>query len=94
MGGADAPYILIEDAGILLGHKPNPTELATLNGLVQVLQRIPAAATVHYLSEGDVRDLLCADVYHYRELVEDNGAGHMAFPTRSMTDSANMPMGS
>ncbi len=94
LGGADAPYVLIKDAGILLGHKPNPTELATLNGLVQVLQRIPAGATVHYLAEGEVRDLLCADVYHYRELVEDNGAGHIAFPARSMADSANMPMGS
>lgn len=73
------PFVMIEDAGVLVRQKPNPTESATLTGLAQVLQRIPESAPLEYLREEQVRDLLCADVYHYRELVEDNGTGRLGF---------------
>jgi len=66
------PFVAVEDAGVLVKEKPNPAVAATLAGLAQVLQRIPDSATVEYLAESDVRGLLCADVYHYREVVEDN----------------------
>jgi ribulose-5-phosphate 4-epimerase/fuculose-1-phosphate aldolase len=78
-GEIDEPFVMIEEAGVLVRQKPNPTESATLAGLAQVIQRIPEFAPLRYLSSDQVRDLLCADVYHYRELVEDNGAGRMAF---------------
>jgi hypothetical protein len=48
-----------------------------------VLQRIPEAAPLRYLTDHQVRELLCADVYHYREVVEDNGAGHLTFRQNS-----------
>jgi rhamnose utilization protein RhaD (predicted bifunctional aldolase and dehydrogenase) len=66
------PFVVVEDAGVLLREKPNPAVSATLAGLSQVLQRIPESAQLEYLSDCDVRGLLCADVYHYREVVEDN----------------------
>ncbi len=94
LSATEEPFVLIEGAGTLLRHKPNPTEAATLNGLVQVLQRIPESAPVQYLSEREVRDLLCADVYHYRELVEDNGAGHMAFQPHVSGDSVGINLAS
>jgi rhamnose utilization protein RhaD (predicted bifunctional aldolase and dehydrogenase) len=68
------PFVVVEDAGVLVREKPNPAVAATLAGLAQVLQRIPASAVIEYLAEPDVRGLLCADVYHYREVVEDNSA--------------------
>jgi len=66
------PFVAVEDAGVLVRENPNPVTAATLAGLAQVLQRIPESATVRYLAENEVRGLLCADVYHYREVVEDN----------------------
>jgi rhamnose utilization protein RhaD (predicted bifunctional aldolase and dehydrogenase) len=66
------PVVLVEDAGILMREKLNPVVTATLAGLAQVLQRIPDSASIEYLAEDQVRGLLCADVYHYREVVEDN----------------------
>ena len=59
---------------MLVREKPNAAVAATLAGLSQVLQRIPESAAIEYLAEPDVRGLLCADVYHYREVVEDNSA--------------------
>ncbi len=66
------PVVLVEDAGILVREKLNPVVTATLAGLAQVVQRIPDSAAIEYLGEDQVRGLLCADVYHYREVVEDN----------------------
>ncbi len=68
------PLALVEDAGVLLREKLNPVVSATLAGLAQVLQRIPESAQLEYMAEDQVRALLCADVYHYREVVEDNSA--------------------
>ncbi len=68
------PFVVVEDAGVLVREKPNPATAATLAGLAQVLQRIPESAAIEYMPEDEVRALLCADVYHYREVVEDNSA--------------------
>ncbi len=69
------PFVLVEGAGILVRENPHPVVSATLAGLAQVLQRIPEAAAIEYMAEDQVRALLCADVYHYREVVEDNSTG-------------------
>ncbi len=69
------PFVLVEDAGILVRENPHPVVSATLAGLAQVLQRIPDSAAIEYMAEDQVRALLCADVYHYREVVEDNSVG-------------------
>jgi rhamnose utilization protein RhaD (predicted bifunctional aldolase and dehydrogenase) len=75
LGGIDEPFVLIEDAGVLVRQELNPVESATLAALVQVLQRIPESAPLQYLRKERVRDLLCDDVYHYREVVKENGTG-------------------
>ncbi len=72
LDAAGDPFVAVEDAGVLVREKPNPAVAATLAGLAQVLQRIPESACIEYLAEADVRGLLCADVYHYRAVVEDN----------------------
>jgi hypothetical protein len=77
LAALDEPFVMIRGAGTLVRKRPNPTESATLSGLALVLQRIPAEARLQYLNDEQVRGLLCADVYHYREVVEDNGAGHL-----------------
>jgi rhamnose utilization protein RhaD (predicted bifunctional aldolase and dehydrogenase) len=85
----EEPFVMIEGAGTLVRQRPNPTESATLSGLALVLQRIPAGAPLRYLNDAEVRGLLCADVYHYREVVEDNGAGHLAYrPTQLLNTEA------
>jgi rhamnose utilization protein RhaD (predicted bifunctional aldolase and dehydrogenase) len=71
------PFVLIENTGVLLGERSNPTESATFTGLAQVLARIPEGRPVRYLSDGDVDNLLSADCYRYRELVE--GFGRVPF---------------
>lgn len=74
---ASEPFVLIENVGVLLGERSNPTEAATFGGLVQILARLPEAARVRYLSEDDIRSLLTADCYRYRELAE--GFGRLPF---------------
>lgn len=82
------PFVLIQDCGALVRQKLNATEFATLNGLVQVLLRIPEDAPIRYLTADEVSELLCADVYHYREMVEGNGAARLAFRSLSPTETA------
>lgn len=69
----DEPFLIIEDAGVVVRGHSNPAVSATLAGLAQVLRRIPESAPIQYLRENEVRELLCADVYHYRSMVEDYG---------------------
>jgi rhamnose utilization protein RhaD (predicted bifunctional aldolase and dehydrogenase) len=68
----DEPFVIVEDSGVVTRHALNPAASATLSGLAQVARRLPAGAPIQYLREDEVRDLLCADVYHYRSMVEDN----------------------
>jgi rhamnose utilization protein RhaD (predicted bifunctional aldolase and dehydrogenase) len=84
VAGLDEPFVMIEDIGTLVQKKRNSTESATLAGLSLVLQRIPGTAPLRYLAEDQVQELLCADVYNYRERVEDNGAGRPAFQSKAI----------
>lgn len=65
----DRPFVIVEDTGILARHKSNAVEAATLLGLAEVLRRIPEAAPVRYLTGDQVDELLQADVYRYRQMV-------------------------
>jgi rhamnose utilization protein RhaD (predicted bifunctional aldolase and dehydrogenase) len=91
--GIDEPFVTIEGAGVLVRQTPNPAESATLAGLAQVLQRIPESAPLQYLREDQVRDLLCADAYHYRELVEDNGTGRLPFQQGQVGQAGSLRRG-
>jgi hypothetical protein len=64
---------------VLVRQELKPVESATLAALVQVLQRIPESAPLQYLQKKRVRDLLREDVYHYREVVENNGTRRLPF---------------
>ena len=70
---AGEPFVLIENVGVLIGEHSNPTEAATFSGLVEVLTRVPEGHGVNYLTAKEVGDLLSADCYRYRELVEGFG---------------------
>jgi len=76
LAGVAEPFVMVERAGVLVREKANPAESATLAGLAQVLQRIPADAPLEYLRDDQIGDLLCADVYHYRDMVEGNSMVH------------------
>ena len=77
LADVDEPFVPIEDTGVVVRGSSNAAESATLTGLAQVVQRIPESAPVEYLHENAVRELLCADVYHYRSMVEDNSGSLM-----------------
>ena len=79
LGAIDEPFVMIEGAGLLVRQELNPVESATLTALVQVVQRIPGSARLQYLQKKRVRDLLCADLYRYREVVEGNGTRQPPF---------------
>jgi rhamnose utilization protein RhaD (predicted bifunctional aldolase and dehydrogenase) len=66
------PFVIVENAGVVTRDQLTPAASATLSGLAQVALRLPVNAPIQYLGEDQVRDLLCADVYHYRSMVEDN----------------------
>jgi len=73
----DEPFVIVKDAGVITRNPLNPAASATLSGLAQVALRLPAGAPIQYLGEDQVRDLFCADVYHYRSMVEDNSGSLM-----------------
>jgi rhamnose utilization protein RhaD (predicted bifunctional aldolase and dehydrogenase) len=80
LGGIDEPFVMIEDAGVLVRQGLNPAESATLAALVQVLQRIPESVPLRYLQKKRVRELLCADAYRYRDAVKNNGTRPLPSP--------------
>ncbi len=64
------PFAVIEGSGTLLGSNVSKAELAVLQGLVEVVQRVEADAPIRYLPESDISDVLTATGYRYRDLAE------------------------
>ena len=83
VAGIDSAWLVVDEQGTLLRQPQNPVEGLTLAGLAQVALRIPAGAPLSYLTQKEVDDLLCADVYHYRERVEGNSSDRIPFHQRS-----------
>lgn len=79
-------YFVVDGLGSLLRQRQNPVEGLTLAGLAQVVLRLPEGAPLAYLTQQEVNDLLCADVYHYRERVEGNSSERMPFHQPSPND--------
>jgi hypothetical protein len=71
---ADEPFVIIKNAGTLLRKGLGAAELAILVGLAEILLRIPESAPVQYLSRGEVRGLLSANVYNYPGLAQKHVA--------------------
>jgi hypothetical protein len=70
--------VLYPCQAIFLGTPPKlsgdmtRTQLAVLNGLLQVVRRIPEGAPIRYLSDSEVAGLLTADAHGYQKCAEMN----------------------
>ena len=65
---AGRPFLIIKQIGVVISRAMTPPEIAMLSGLAQVVQRIAAAAPLHYLSDTEVADSASTAAYRYREL--------------------------
>jgi rhamnose utilization protein RhaD (predicted bifunctional aldolase and dehydrogenase) len=70
------PLLLIEGRGVLISRSMTSAECAMVSGLAQVVQRIPAAAPIRYLTDAEIANSSSAVAYRYRELANQRiGAG-------------------
>lgn len=58
-----SPFVLIEDAGMLLRREITPLQRATLQGLADVIQRTCPVAPIRYLASAEVFELIRKDFY-------------------------------
>ena len=65
---AGRPFVIVEERGVLINKTTTATERATLSGLAQVAQRIPASAPLRYLSAAEASDTSKIMAARYREL--------------------------
>jgi rhamnose utilization protein RhaD (predicted bifunctional aldolase and dehydrogenase) len=68
------PFLIVEGAGVVVSEQITGPAFATLTALAQVLQRIDDSASIRYLDEPEVANVMSVDTYRYRELVETNSA--------------------
>ena len=75
---SSGPVMTIKGRGIVVRKSIEPAELAMLFGLVEVVQRISAAAPLRYLTQTEVAGLMSQGTSRYRELAIASraGAGH------------------
>jgi rhamnose utilization protein RhaD (predicted bifunctional aldolase and dehydrogenase) len=53
-----SPFLIVERSGVLMREKASPTELAMLQGYVEVVRRIDTAAPIRYLTNIEIKSLL------------------------------------
>jgi rhamnose utilization protein RhaD (predicted bifunctional aldolase and dehydrogenase) len=63
---------IVEGRGIVTNRKLTASQRCVLNGLLQVVQRIDAAAPIRYLSDTEVLTLLNEDAHNYQLCTEKN----------------------
>ncbi len=68
------PFFIVEDSGVILNKQITRAEYAMLMGLLHVVQRIGQTAPIRYLTPAEVGEVLNADAYRYRALVENSQA--------------------
>ena len=66
------PFLIVEGSGVMLSQKITRAQLAVLNGLVEVVQRIGPSAPVRYLTQSDVAGVLSTLGVGYRASAENN----------------------
>ena len=81
------PLLLIEGRGVLISRSMTSAECAMVSGLAQVVQRIPAAAPIRYLTEAEIANSSNAVAYRYRELANERIGGGAAVPVLSRAAS-------
>jgi rhamnose utilization protein RhaD (predicted bifunctional aldolase and dehydrogenase) len=68
-------FAIVEGRGVLTSLRISASQRAILNGLLEIVQRIDAAAPIRYLSDDEVSTLLNEDAHRYRLCAEQNAAG-------------------
>lgn len=63
---------VVEGRGIVTNRRLTTSQRCVLNGLMQVVQRIDAAAPIRYLSDTEVLQLLNEDAHNYQLCTERN----------------------
>ncbi len=62
------PFLFVQGCGVVLSRTVGAAEAAILNGLAQVVRRIPADAPLRYLTDVEIADGLNLETYRYREI--------------------------
>jgi rhamnose utilization protein RhaD (predicted bifunctional aldolase and dehydrogenase) len=65
-------FWIVEGRGVVTNRKITASQRAVLNGLLQVVQRVEAAAPIRYLSDTEVLTLLNEDLHQYHLCTEEN----------------------
>jgi rhamnose utilization protein RhaD (predicted bifunctional aldolase and dehydrogenase) len=66
------PFWIVEGRGLVIGNWMTTTQMAVLDGLAEVVQRIDASAPVRYINDGELTELLNEDAHCYRQSAESN----------------------
>ncbi len=74
--GAGPPFCIVRKRGVAIAREISKTQLATLKGLLQVVQRLDESAPILYIPEAGLAQLLSQDVYRYQQRAEQNAAGY------------------
>jgi len=68
-------FLMIAGCGVLVSKYMAAAERAMISGLAQVVQRIPAAAPLRYLTEEEIASSSSTVAYRYRELANERLGG-------------------
>ena len=66
--GGKRTFLVLEHQGVLCNKHIAPAEQELLFGLANIVQRIDASATLRYLSDSEVEEVLHGQLQHYRRV--------------------------
>ncbi len=67
---ADQSFFILEGGGVVISETITQAEYEMLMGLMEVVQRLDDSASIRYLSQTEIRNVLNEDAYRYRALAE------------------------
>jgi rhamnose utilization protein RhaD (predicted bifunctional aldolase and dehydrogenase) len=86
----DVPaFGIIEGRGVVTNRRMTASQRCVLNGLLQVVQRIDAAAPIRYLSDSEVLALLNEDAHNYQLCTEQNAVPRGDIEHVALSPAAN-----
>jgi hypothetical protein len=59
--------LIVDGCGVVCSERLTTAEAAILNGLAQVVRRIPPDTPIRYLTEQEIADGLNLEAYRYRD---------------------------
>ena len=65
-GGKSPPFVVVEGRGVMINENMTNTELVSLIGLMQVIQRTEKSTPIRYLTAAEVRRLLSDRAHSYK----------------------------